>query len=130
MQRKSRAEQWELLLGAQRSRLQMKDKTQDDDNDDDVWLILGRVAGLNVHWQPLFSRLILFVDQVTFSLLPLLGQQFIHLNDQNLLGKWTMKVIKHIHALQRMNCFHFGHPVGFPPVSKCKISQTNGPNCN
>lgn len=42
--------QRELPLGAWGSRLQMKDKTQDDDNDD-VWLFWGSVSGLTVLWQ-------------------------------------------------------------------------------
>lgn len=44
--------------GAAGSQLQMKDKTQDDDNDDDVWLFLG-----GIHFGPgcaLEARLILF----------------------------------------------------------------------
>lgn len=50
--------EWGLLLGAGGSQLQMKDKTQDDDNDDDVWLFLG-----GIHFEPgcaLEAHLILF----------------------------------------------------------------------
>lgn len=44
--RKSRATRRELLLGAWGSRLQMKDKTQDDN--DKVWLFLRSASGLSV----------------------------------------------------------------------------------
>lgn len=85
------ATRWGLLLRAWGSRLQMKDRTHDDDNDD-VWLFWGLVFGLNVRWQHSFvpSHFVwqagaglkdgqvdrLAGDTLTFLLMPLLGFKY------------------------------------------------------